>query len=241
MKTINNIAALIFLVMVMSCKAQDTIQPTNNVDSVQTWYAYNMEGELGSCTFQADKIIFKSPVDSKNEKDISEVIIEKHLGDQYLLVRNNAKKPPYAVLSLRIANGNILKMAPVTKGTSVLEAEEQFKNKTIPEWISLTERDWYSRETIEKLEKAPGLDKLTREDLLTALQWREPLAEKLQKYLEDTGGNRRFMIYRFVETYRNQKLVELGYNPYKRVTYNLARQFKSDEEILKLLNEEIRF
>ena len=94
---------------------------------------------------------------------------------------------------------------------------------------------------IDKLEKAPGLDKLTREDLLTAMQWRRPLSEKLQKYLEDTGGKRQFMIYRFVETYRNQKLVELGYNPYKRVTYNFAKQFEGDEEILKLLNEEIRF
>ncbi|MEO0556028.1 MAG: hypothetical protein AAF149_22785, partial [Bacteroidota bacterium] len=49
---------------------------------------------------------------------------------------------------------------------------------------------------------------------LAALQWRKLLSEKLQLYLEDTEGKRPFMVYRFVEAYRNQKLVALGYNPY---------------------------
>lgn len=241
MKAIHNSLWIALLLMITSCKAQDTNQPRINLDSVQTWYAYNMEGDLGSCTFQGNEIIFKSPIDSKSEKSKSKIIIEKRLSDLYLLVQNEAKNPPYAVLSVRVTNNGVLKMAPVVKGNSVEEVEEQFKNTSVPEWLSLTERDLYTREMIEILEKAPGLDELTREDLLIAMQWRKPLAEKLQKYLEDTGGKRQFMIYRFVENYRNQKLVELGYNPYKRVVYNFAKQFEGDEEILKLLNEEIRF
>ena len=94
---------------------------------------------------------------------------------------------------------------------------------------------------MEQLEQAPGLDQLKREDLLTALQWREPLSNKLQKYLEDTNGEGpSYMLYRFVEAYRNKKLVALGYNPYKRVVYNFEKQFNNDPEIMRLLQEEIK-
>lgn len=224
---------ILFILLFSPCNAQTKLEGS-------TWYSYNTEGDLGSCTFFKDKIVFKSPIDSDSEKSISTLVIEKRLDDGHIIVQNDRKKPPYALMSIRKV-GAILKMAPSVKGTSVQEVEDDFKNKPVPSWIDLTEREWYTKEKMKQLEKAPGLDELTRDDLLTAMQWREPLSKKLQQYLEDTQGKRSFMIYRFVEAYRNQKLVELGYNPYKRVAYNLHKQFEGDEEIMKLLNEEIKF
>ena len=228
--------------MVLSCKTQGNIQQNINKNDVKTWYFFSSEGELGNCTFYDDKIVFKSSVNSNNNNDTTTLFIEKRLDNQYLIVRNNDRKPPYAIISIEITDRSILNVASTTiTGTSIDEVEEKFNKNPIPIWVDLTGRDCYTKKQIDQLEKAPGLDELTREDLLTSLQWRQPLSEKLKAYLEDNGDNGRFRIYRFVENYRNQRLVELGYNPYKQVTYNLYKRFKEDEEIMRLLNEEIKF
>ncbi|NAS32716.1 hypothetical protein GTQ40_17175 [Flavobacteriaceae bacterium R38] len=237
MNKIKYIIISFFILTFVSCKAQNSIE---NKETPQVWYSYNTEGELGSCTFYKDKIVFKSPITSESEKSVSVTYIEKRLNTQHLIVRNDLKKPPYAVIKIE-KGASILKMSSVITGSSVSSLEESFKENTPPAWMSLIERHWYTKEKTDRLEKAPGLDELKREDLLTSLQWRPPLSEKLQQYLEDTKNERPFMIYRFVENYRNQKLVELGYNPYKRVIYNLHKKFEDDEEIMKLLNEEIKF
>ncbi len=232
--------ALIFLNFIITFSWTQEEIKYNNHDT-QIWYAYNASGELGSCTILKDKIIFKSPLDSDNEKSVSTVFIEKRLDDQHIIVRNDNKKPPYAVLKIIKADQSILKMAPIVKGISVDSVEKSFKENEIPNWISLTEKDWYTKEQIERLKKAPGLNELTRDDLLLSMQWQKPLSEKIKQFLQDTKGERQFMIYRFVNEYRNKKLVELGYNPYKFVEYNLEKQFAGDEEVLKLLFEEIKF
>ncbi len=216
------------------------LPPQKEGKDKEVWYAYSMSGDLMSCTVYDDKMVFNSLVGSENEKGISVVILEKRLDSLHLVIRNDKKTPPYAVMSLR-KNGEVLKMAPVLTGTSISDVEKRFKEGLMPSWISLTEQDWYTKEKIAMMEKAPGLDELKREDLLTSLRWRDQLSEKLQQYLEEKGAERPFMIYRFVEAYRNQKLVELGYNPYKRVPYNLHKQFENDEEIMRLLTEEIKF
>ena len=204
------------------------------------WYTYTMSGDLMSCTLYENKMVFNSMLGSDSEKGISEVVLEKRLDSLHFVIRNDKKKPPYAVMSIR-KQGDVLKMAPVLTGNSTTDVEERFLEGQMPNWISLTEQDWYTKEKAAVLDEAPGLDELQREDLLTAMKWRNVLSEKLQQYLEDTGGERSFMVYRFVEAYRNQKLIELGYNPYKRVVYNLYKKFEGDEEVMRLLNEEIKF
>ena len=223
--------------IMLSCKAQSV---KTNGEGLQTWYTFDRQGEIGSCTIYENKMVFNSLLNSENEKGVTEVIIEKRLNDGHLIIRNDEKSPPYAVISLD-SDRDVLKMTPMIAGTSVSEAEKNFKEAKISQWISLKGQEWYSKTKMKELENSPGLDKLTREDLLASLQWREPLSEKLQQYLEDANGERAYMIYRFVENFRNQKLVALGYNPYKQVVYNLHEQFKDDSEIMALLTEDIKF
>ncbi|GAB1858213.1 hypothetical protein MHTCC0001_30500 [Flavobacteriaceae bacterium MHTCC 0001] len=240
MRFLKQILCVITIGSFISCKSQNGMN-TKAVDSIKTWYTYTMDGELQSCTFYKDKIVYKSPIHSESNKSTSTAFIEKILDSVHVIVRNDYKKSPYAVVKATTDKQSVLSMIFITKGVSVEAAEASFINDTIPAWIDLTKQNWYTKEKIDQLEKAPGLDELKREDLLTALQWRKPLGEKLQQYLEDTQGKNKYIIYRFVEQFRNRKLVELGYNPYKRVVYNFKKQFEGDEEILKLLFEDIKF
>jgi hypothetical protein len=231
------------VILCTACKAQN-ISNTIKDEIPQEWFVYATYGEKNSWTLHNDKMIFKSPWNTENPKGIDTVDIytQKGLPANHIVVRNNRKKEPYAIIRIvKAADHKKIAMTPIVSGMSIQEVVEKFKTEEIPSWIDLTQRYWYHKEMIVALDLAPGLDEVTAKDMLTALQWREPLAEKLQAYLEDTQGARSHMIYRFVEQYRNQRLIELGYNPHKQVIFNLEEQFKDAPEVLKLLKEEIKF
>ena len=59
--------------------------------------------------------------------------------------------------------------------------------------------------------------------------------------MEDYPETKPFRMYRFVESKGQQKFIELGYNPYKPVTYNFEKQFEGDEEVIKALTEPMSF
>lgn len=226
-----------------ACKAQNKLNPLEE-ETPQEWFVYATYGEKNSWTLENDKMIFKSPWNTENPKGIDTVDIyrEKGLPPNHLVVRNNRQKEPYAVLKIiKASDGKKIGMTPIVSGMSIQEVVDKFHTEEIPNWIDLRQRYWYSKEMIATIDAAPGLDMVTAKDMLTSLQWREPLSEKLQAYLEDTKGERSHMVYRFVENYRNDRLIELGYNPYKQVLFNLEEQFKDAPEVLKLLKEEIKF
>lgn len=227
---------LALLALTISCKSKAVSQV-----SPKTYYTYDTQGELGSCTLYADRIVFKSPMNSESEKSTNVVNIEKRLDGKHLILHNKQSGQPYGVVSVYTTDQDVLKMNILFSATSLEEVERKWEQESAPAWSPLRERDLYPKVMIDRLEKAPGLDEIKREDLITAMQWRKPLSGMLQQFLEDNEGQRRFMVYRFVEQYRNRKLIELGYNPYKQVVYNLQKQFEGDEEIQKLLNEEIKF
>ncbi|MBW1294493.1 hypothetical protein [Aquimarina litoralis] len=216
-------------------------QEGNNTNDSSIWYSYTTEGEMISCELLEDKIVYRSPFNSDDAKNVSTLWIRKKLDKDHFVVYNKLRKPQYAILHIAQSNANVLKITTVLKGDSIESLEKDFQGNKLPAWIGLFEKDWYSEKYIKQLKNSPGLDELKRADLLTAMQWRKPLSSQIQEYLKDTQGKRQFMIYRFVNEFRNRKLVELGYNPYKRVSYNFKKQFEGDEEILNLLFEEIKF
>ena len=219
-----------------SCKA-----PSTGSSNTQVWYAFNNQVELGSCTIYPDRMVFLSPLNTGNEPRETVVFIEKRLDETHLLMRQDDSANPYAVLFLKQKDASTIAMNRLYTGESAEEVLSQFKKEGFPQWKELNNRILYSKAKVDRILKAPGLDELKREDLIASLQWRGALTEKLEQFLEATNNKRPFMVYRYVEMYRNQSLIELGYNPYKQVEYNLQKQFEGDEEILQLLNEKIEF
>ena len=63
----------------------------------------------------------------------------------------------------------------------------------------------------------------------------------LVAYAKDNGEIPFYRLRRWVDAFRNQKLIRLGYNPHKQVAYNWHEQFKDDPDVMRLLNEPINF
>ena len=205
---------------------------TISLQSQEIWYSFTMEGDLKSLTHFENKLIINSLVGTETDKGTSEISLVNKLDSIHFIAYNENKKPNYALISMNKSK-NMLTLTTLVTAETKQKTKLAYDEGNFPVWKILTGQDWYSKEKIEILEKAPGLDELKREDLLLAMQWRAPLGKLLQKYLEDMEGKRSFMVYRFVENYRNQRnIIDLGYNPYKRVTYNLFKQFENDEEIM---------
>ncbi|WP_299686011.1 hypothetical protein [uncultured Dokdonia sp.] len=215
MKSKTPLVALIsMLILCLACKAQNISVTTKN-DIKEEWFVYANYGEVNSWTLHKDMMIFKSPWNTTNPKGIDTVYIytQKELPAHHIVVQNKRKKEPYAILDIeKTTDGKKIAMTPIVSGNSIQEVVKKFNTEKTPSWIDLRKRYWYTKEMIMSLDTLPGLDEVTPKDMLTALQWRKPLSIKLQAYLEDTNGARSFMVYRFVEQYRNERLIELGYN-----------------------------
>ncbi len=121
------------------------------------------------------------------------------------------------------------------------DIETLYKEKGLPTWQALTTNWVFSESKTRDLEKAPGYDEVTRDAMLAALGIRQEITPSLKSYLNDHPDTQPFRLYRFVEVKAQQKFIDLGYNPYKRVPYNFEKQFEGDEEILKALTEPISF
>ena len=99
----------------------------------------------------------------------------------------------------------------------------------------------FSETKTKELDQAPGYDEVTREAMLGALSIRKEITPILKQYMMDNPDTKSWRMYRFVELKGQQKFIELGYNPYKRVPYNFEKQFEGDEEIIKALTTPMSF
>lgn len=126
-------------------------------------------------------------------------------------------------------------------GESIAEVEEKFKANKIATTSIWNQQMIFSRARLNQLLAAPGLDQITRKDLITALNWREEIGDNLKAFMEANPDMSPYRLSRFVENWRNQKLVTLGYNPYKQVVYNWEKQFEGDEEVIQMLTQPISF
>lgn len=234
-------SVVIMLVFIIaSCKAQKT---NDSITSpFETWYYYNSSNELGSCVITDQYLIFDSNIEQKENSNKDTVAVREILSKKRIIAYNENKKKPFAAIQLDMAKkGEMLTLVPLVEGLSVEEVKRKLSADSIPSWKDLTGRLMLSAKKFDALKQAPGLDRISREDMITSLQWREVLSKKLQAFVTEMKGERQYMVYRFVREFQKQKLLELGYNPFKQVDFNWEEQFKDDPEVLKLLTEPISF
>ncbi len=239
MKFFQNLLIFLFCtVAIFSSKAQtDTIQP-------QKWYTYLGMERLMSISEHDDKFILDLVSNDTlltNSKAADTIHIIKKLDENHFIIQKSSRSNYGLLKRTKFAGDEMISVGTYAEGETLESVEKKYNEGMLPSWKSLEERYFYSKYKIEKLKNAPGLDQITRKDLLTSLQWRKPLGEKLKMYLEDSNGERTYRVHRFVKDFRNRKFIELGYNPYLDIPYNFEKQFEGDEEVQRLLTEEISF
>ncbi|MFD2585524.1 hypothetical protein ACFSQJ_01205 [Croceitalea marina] len=206
------------------------------------WFSYISPGELTNIIEYEDKLVLESISELSDDKrpNLDTVYIIKRIDEKFLVIEKKSRKG-FGLMerTANIANGYIEINAPL-EAESISALEEKLK-AGVPDWKNLESRRFYTEDRFNALKKAPGLNEITREDLITSLAWREPLGALLKAYVDDNPDRGRYKIYRYMEAFRNKKLIELGYNPYKIVAYNFEEMFSGDEEVIKLLTEEITF
>lgn len=210
----------------------------------QKCYLFDSYGDVNSLTELENMFLSKEEretVDEDNMVRIDTVMIEKRLGNHDFIISREGRKG-YAVLHREIiVADSVIGINTPFEGETIEEVEKQFNEKDIPNYARLQMRYAFSLSKKEQMDNAPGLDEISREDLIQSFKWREAIGGMLKTLLEENPDMPRYRFMRFVEEYRNQKLIELGYNPYKQVVYNWEKQFEGDEEVIELLTQPVTF
>ena len=229
-----SMALLVGLFIFVSTSAQE-----NSV-----WYAYDMEGDKQKITEYKDIITYESVREGESPYParVDTVFIEKRINDSIYIVTNRTREGALALMASRWLQDGAVKSIGIYYPTDDFESlETTYKEKGLPAWQELTRRWVFSEAKTKELDQAPGYDEVTREAMLGALSIRKEITPILKQYMMDNPDTKSWRMYRFVELKGQQKFIELGYNPYKRVPYNFEKQFEGDEEIIKALTTPLSF
>ena len=209
-----------------------------------TWYAYGMEGDKQKITEYKDIITHESVQEEESPYParVDTVWIEKRINDSIYIVTNRTREGAIALMASRWLQDGAIKSIGIYYPTDDFNSlENTYKEKGLPVWQELTRQWVFSEAKTKALDQAPGYDQVTREDMLGALSIRKEVTPLIKQYMTDNPDTKSWRMYRFVEVKAQQKFIELGYNPYKRVPYNFEKQFAGDEEIINALTQPISF
>ncbi|MEM8846860.1 MAG: hypothetical protein AAGD17_07130 [Bacteroidota bacterium] len=204
-------------------------------------YLFTTKGDKVIFTEKKDLFISKvmrKSVDGKADFKLDTAQIVKRLSKNDFIITE--RKNRYVLLHRKVlVPDSIVGMGGPIEGESMEEIVKIYKTKGLPVHTTLHMYYGFSEAKITELELAPGLNKIKRQDLITALSWRKEIGSILRDFKRTKERPPHFRIKRMIENYRNKKLVDLGYNPFRPVTYNWRMQFENDKEVIRLLNEPI--
>jgi len=209
-----------------------------------TLYVFNSYGEISRYDEGNNRFLITEERECYDENDairIDTLLIKEKIHNQnYIIARTGSNRVGLMQREI-IVPDSIYAMAIPFQAESLEAVKKKFQESPELPWKSLLSRPLFTKAKIEVLKGAPGLDQITREHLIESLSWRKAIGDQLKSYLDTDTNVNQSRIYRMVENYRNQKLLMLGYNPYKQVTFNWQKQFQGDEEVMELLTEPISF
>ncbi len=240
MNYFKHIVAIILLGALFSCNAQKIAKTQDGIatDINGKWYSYTNDFSIRETVFidglWINTVTNPYVEDSKPRVDTS--YFKKLKDNYYLLSRLRAKQKVVTKI-----------MVDSLKTTMTIQFVAQGKDEavlldtyqSIPEspWTTLQEVKAYSKVRFDELKSAPGLDKISREDVIRSLKVREKISPMLLEYVKANPDEGKYRVFQMVNDYRNKVLVEMGYNPFKMLKGNPMKRFENDEEIMKLLNE----
>ena len=217
---------------------------TVNGQENSTWYSYSLGGDKTRITELQDALLYEQvrEEESPYPARVDTVGIVKRLNDSTYIITKKSREGDFALMAGRLLyNGTIKSIGIYYPSKTADVVETIYGEKGLPSWKALTTRWIFSEAGAKKLEKAPGYDEVTREAVLAALSVREEISPAIKAYMKEHPNTQSFRMYRFAESKGQQKFIELGYNPYKPVSYNFEKQFEGDEEVIKALKEPMSF
>ena len=208
------------------------------------WYSYALGGDKTKITELQDVLLYEQvrEEESPYPTRVDSVGIVKRLNDSTYIITKKTREGDFALMaSSQLHNGAIKSIGIYYPSETADVVEAAYSENGLPSWKALTTRWVFSEAGAIALENYPGYDQVTREAVLEALSVREEMSPAIKLYMEAHPNTQSFRMYRFVESKGQQKFIELGYNPYKPVSYNFEKQFEGDEEVIKALTEPISF
>ncbi len=216
----------------------------NEQEFPKTLYALSQYGPVSRYDETSDSFLIteeKELIDENDRIRVDTIFIKKRIDSADYIVARSLREELAVMRRTEVVRDSIYLMGPILEGLTEDEVWKKYQNQEIPLYATLFSKLLFTREKLNTLKNAPGLDQITREDLIASLQWRQHIGDALKSYAEDNPDMQSYRLYRMVQNYRDQKLFLLGYNPYKQVVYNLEKKFAGDDEVIKLLTEPVSF
>lgn len=115
--------------------------------------------------------------------------------------------------------------------------EEAFSKLDQNNFKELLSKAYYSAERLNQIQEMPGLSAITKEDLISTIEYIRSYEDLLADFVEANQDNRmRLFVGRIAENLRDRKFIALGYHPYKWEEGDTfyGDKFRNDTDLQKL-------
>ncbi|MEO9872492.1 hypothetical protein [Ekhidna sp.] len=168
----------------------------------------------------------------KKDKESAIISLEKK-GSGYQILGFLPEKNQYFAGEFWTDKNGELKTFQMREASANKEdALSKLDNKNSKKLLSKT---YYNKKRMEEINQLPTLEKLTKEDLVVTMKAMLEYSKVLEKYVNESGEKHaRFMAVKAIENLKNQKFLELGYNPFVFADPYYMDRFKEDTDVNEL-------
>lgn len=116
------------------------------------------------------------------------------------------------------------------------EVDSIYKLIKTNKYKQLLARPYYTESKAKEIEKYPSMDSISKEEMITLFSYLSSLEPLVDNFLADNEAVRsaRMFAIRGLETLRDHKLIELGFNPYKITETYYGNRFKNDPDLMEM-------
>lgn len=202
------------------------------------WYSFTKDGSTRETHIVKDTIFItsKSPYMEPGEEQIDTIFLEKL--DDHHSISTRTGWDSKAILKFELnEDTSIISITPIAKSKDKADLYAKMNKDSIPSWISLQSMHAYSKASFDQIQQYPGLDEITREDLIKAFDARKDISPLLTTYVKANPNAGRYRLMSMVNDYRDLVMIKMGYNPYKMLKGDPYKRFENDAEVMRILNE----
>ena len=206
------------------------------------WYVItgSMEAKLSI----DDKYLILNPIprtDDGYKRPADTIKIVKQGKAGLILMEKDGEREMALFRVQMLDNGNSVSLSEVETSESKETLLDIMENTPEPTDRELFDTNFiFSKSVYDSFKSNKGYDKMTAEDLKTALIARNSRSKRMQDYLDANpdADIQEYKIRRMTQDVLEKTFLVLGYNPYLEVEYNFRETFADKEEIINLLEQQ---
>ncbi len=207
----------------------------------ETWYVADENGGMSKhrLVINADSVISERFQEYGNKEwrldKVTLIDTSKTIENGLQIIFFDSKNKVYTGGELTYdANLEDMMFLHLKDTSSVLDST--FSNLDKYRYKVLFSKKFYNEKKIKEIEKFPGLDQSSKEEMILLFEYMWRFEELFDAFVEERADDKasNLLLSKALDTMRDHQFIKMGFNPYKKTGNDFADLFKDDPDLVEM-------